>query len=79
MSKLLLGVQQQSTVLQSLHRHVERRVDEFYPSQTYTDSDGAIPPELLSFAQAQAAEDAQQPGYMPEYGLGGKSKWGLTV
>ena len=48
----------QATVLQSIHRHVEQRVDELYPSDIYSNTDGAIPPELQDMVQARAkAED----------------------
>ena len=53
-------VQQQATVLQSLRSHVQERVDRLYPSSTYTDIEGAIPPELLAMAATHATTPDQQ-------------------
>ena len=57
-----LGVQKQGTVLQSLHSHVEQRVDEHYPREIYTDVQGAIPPVLRSMAESQASSEKQNTG-----------------
>ena len=54
-----LGVHKASTVLQSLHRHVETRVDDHYPRDIYTDVHGAIPPELRAMAESQASSEQQ--------------------
>ena len=56
------GVHKQATVLQSLHSHVEQRVDEHYPRDIYTDVQGAIPPVLRTMAESQASSEQQNTG-----------------
>ena len=56
---VLHAVHKKPTVLESLHNHVEERVDELYPGEIYTDSHGAIPPALhaMMLSQASAEKD----------------------
>ena len=56
------GVHKRPTVLQSLHSHVEKRVDELYPSNIYTDVQGSIPPALRRMAQSQTTSDQMNTG-----------------
>ena len=53
-----------ATVLESLHRHVETRVDDHYPRDIYTDVHGAIPPEFRAMADSQASSEHQSTGSM---------------
>ncbi len=48
---------QQSSALESLRKHVEVRVEELYPRDIYTDTEGAIPPELVCMAQAPSSAE----------------------
>ena len=48
---------QQSSALESLRKHVEVRVEKLYPRDVYTDTKGAIPPELVCMAQPPSSAE----------------------
>ena len=45
--------QGKSTVVQSLHCHAERRIDEFYPEVEYPADEGGVMPELKNMVRQQ--------------------------
>ena len=52
---LYLGEMKRDTVLNSLHSHVEKRVEALYPRDIYTDDEGAVPPALLCMVPDEPA------------------------